>query len=62
MAQITAMTPVARAAGSHRIVPGRGIVTPLGDVELTRQEERQLRRGLVRQALDALTAEVGPGH
>ena len=57
MAQITAMTPVAKAVGSNRIVQAKGIVYPLGDAELTANEEKELRRKIVQQALDALATE-----
>ena len=57
VAQITAMTPVAKAVGSNRIVQARGIVYPLGDVELPANEEKDLRRRIVQQALDALATE-----
>ncbi len=58
MAQVTAMTPVAKAVGSNRIVQARGIIYPLGDVELPADEEKDLRRRIVQQALDALATEV----
>jgi len=58
VAQVTAMTLVAEAIGSNRIVRGRGIVYPVGDAELSPDEERDLRRRLVQQALTALTDEV----
>ena len=58
VAQITAMTPVAKAVGSNRIVQAKGIVYPLGDPELPPGEERELRRRIVQQALDALATEV----
>ena len=58
MAQITAMAPVAKAVGSNRIVQAKGIVYPLGDPELPAGEERELRRRIVQQALDALATEV----
>ena len=57
MAQVTAMTPVAKAVGSNRIVQARGIVYPLGDAELSANEEKDLRRRIVQQALDALATE-----
>ncbi len=58
VAQVTAMTPVAKAVGSNRIVQARGIIYPLGDTELTVKEEKDLRRRIVQQALDALATEV----
>ena len=51
------MTPVAEAVGSNRIIRGHGIVYPLGDAELSPAEERELRRQIVQQALEALATE-----
>ncbi len=53
------MVPVAQAVGPHRIVKGHGIVFPLGDASLPVGEERELRRRLVQEALDALSREAG---
>ncbi|HAI09700.1 MAG TPA: hypothetical protein DCM17_10255 [Dehalococcoidia bacterium] len=58
MAQITAMTAVAEAVGSNRIVQGQGIVNLLGDSDLPPEEERELRKQIVRKALVALA--TGP--
>jgi betaine reductase len=57
VAQVTAMTPVAKAVGSNRIVQARGIVYPLGDAELPANEEKALRKRIVQQALDVLATE-----
>ena len=57
VAQVTAMTPVAKAVGSNRIIQAKGIVYPLGDPELPTGEEKDLRRKIVQQALDALATE-----
>ena len=57
MAQVTAMPPVAQAVGSNRIIRGHGIVYPLGDAGLSPNEERELRRRIVQEALKALTTE-----
>ncbi len=59
MAQITAMVPVAQSVGPNRIVRGKGIVFPVGDSALPVAEERQLRRRLVGEALQALASEAG---
>ncbi len=59
MAQITAMVPVAQAVGPNRIVRGQGIVFPVGDSALPEAEERQLRRRLVEEALQALANDPG---
>ena len=59
VAQITAMPTVAQAWGPNRIIKGQGIVFPVGDSSLPAEEERELRRRLVREALEALATEVG---
>ena len=51
------MPPVAQAVGSNRIIRGQGIVYPLGDAGLSPNEERQLRRRIVQEALKALATE-----
>jgi glycine reductase len=56
VAQVTPLAPVARAVGSNRIIKGRGIAYPLGDPEVTPGEERELRRQVVLEALEALTS------
>ena len=58
MAHICTMTPVAEMVGSNRIVPGNGIVHPLGDAGRTPAEERALRRAILERALQVLTAPV----
>ena len=58
MAQITAMVPVAQAVGPNRIVKGQGIVFPVGDSGLPPEEEKELRRRLVGEAMAALASEV----
>ena len=57
MAQVTAVTPVARALGVNRIVQGRAVVNVVGDWELPPHEEKELRRELVLRALDAIQSE-----
>jgi ABC-type transport system substrate-binding protein len=41
-----------------RIIPGKAITHPLGDPTLSRDEEKALRRRLIRRALDALQPEI----
>ncbi len=43
--------------GSNRVVLGHGIVHVAGDASLPLEEEKDLRRKLVQQALDALESE-----
>jgi len=52
--QITAAKPIAKMVGSNRVVLGAGIVHVTGDAKLPLADEKELRRKLVQQALDAL--------
>ncbi len=40
--------------GSNRIILGHGIVHVVGDANLSPEQEKEVRRKLVRQALEAL--------
>ena len=44
--------------GSNRIVKGQGIVHVMGDAKLPPEEEKELRRKTVLQALEALKNEA----
>jgi len=44
--------------GSNRVVPGSGIVHPVGNADLEQREEKKLRRTIVEKALEALQTEV----
>ena len=46
------MTPVAEMVGSNRVVPGNGIVHPLGDAARPPAEERAVRRAILQRALE----------
>jgi betaine reductase len=52
--QITSALPIAKMVGANRIVLGTGIVHVTGDAKLSSEDEKELRRRLVQQALDAL--------
>jgi glycine reductase complex component B subunit gamma len=52
------MTPVAVMVGANRIVPAAGIIHPLGNAELSPEDEHALRRRIVERALQALSTEV----
>ena len=52
------MTPVALMVGSNRIIPGFGIVHPVGDADLEPKVEKALRRAIVEKALEALQAHL----
>jgi glycine reductase len=55
---ISTIVPLAESIGPNRIIPGRAITHPLGDPSLSRDEEKAVRRDLVRRALDALQTEI----
>ena len=52
------MTPVAVMVGANRVVPAAGIIHPLGNAELSAEDEKALRRRIVERALRALATEV----
>jgi glycine reductase len=52
------MTPVAVMVGANRIVAAAGIIHPLGNAELSLDDEKALRRRIVEKALQALQTEV----
>jgi glycine reductase len=52
------MTPVAVMVGANRVVPAAGIIHPLGNAELSAEDEKALRRRIVERALLALRTEV----
>jgi betaine reductase len=55
--QITSAMPIAKMVGSNRLVLGNGIVHVVGDAKLSPEQEREVRRVLVRKALAALQEE-----
>ena len=56
--QITTMTSVALMVGVNRILLGLGIIHPLGNAALPRDEEESTRRKLVQKALEILKTPV----
>ena len=52
------MTPVALMVGSNRVIPGAGIVHPVGNADLDPKEEKALRRAIVERALEALQTDL----
>ena len=52
------VTPISMTVGANRIVPTIAIPHPLGNPELDKDEEKELRRKIVEKALKALTTEV----
>ena len=57
-AHVCSIVPVALMVGSNRIVAGSKIVNPLGNADLDRREEKELRRAILEKALEALQADV----
>jgi glycine/betaine/sarcosine/D-proline reductase family selenoprotein B len=52
--QISPVTQVAVKVGSNRIIPGVGIMYPVGDPNLSPEEEKKLRLLLIEKAVNAL--------
>jgi len=52
------IVPISLTVGANRIVPTVAIPYPLGNPDLSRDEERELRLNLVKKALRALQVEV----
>ena len=57
-AHVSTMTPIALMVGSNRVIPGSGIIHPLGNVDLNPEAEKALRRAIVEKALEALQTEL----
>lgn len=52
------VVPISLTVGANRIIPTIAIPHPLGNPDLTMDEEKVIRRGLVEKALKALETEV----
>ena len=52
------IVPISLTVGANRIVPTVAIPYPLGNPDLSRDEERELRLNLVKKALRALQTKV----
>ena len=57
-AHVTTMTPIALMVGSNRIIPGSGIIHPVGNIDLDSKAEKTLRRAIVERALEALQTKL----
>ncbi len=55
---ICTVVPISLTVGANRIVPAIAIPHPLGDPNLSTEEELKVRRRIVEKALHALTVEV----
>ena len=52
------IVPISRTVGANRIVPTVAIPHPFGDPQLTEDQEKELRRKLVRKILQALATPI----
>jgi len=52
------VVPISVTVGANRIVPTVAIPYPLGDPNLSPEDEKALRRKLVEKALTALSTEI----
>lgn len=57
-ALITTLVPIASFSGAYRIVPACGIDRPLGDPDQPPKQEKQIRRKIVRKAIEALETDI----
>lgn len=55
---VCTVVPISLTVGANRIVPAVAIPHPLGDPTLSSDDERELRKKLVKKALAALQTEV----
>jgi len=55
---ITTLIPAALTVGANRIVQGVAITNPVGNPELSREREKELRRRLVQKALEVLQMKI----
>jgi betaine reductase len=55
---VCTITPISLTVGANRIVPATAIPYPLGNPELTKEEEYDLRYKMVEKALKALETEI----
>jgi betaine reductase len=61
VAYVTALTSLAEENRANRIVAGVRIPHPMGNPQLTAENEQALRKAVTRRALDVLTESVdGP--
>jgi betaine reductase len=53
------ITTISKSVGANRIVPTIAIPHPVGNPNLDSEKELELRRKLVKKALDAFKVDVG---
>ena len=55
---MASIVPISQSVGANRIIPTVAIPYPLGNPNLSAEEEKNIRRKLVEKALAALQTEV----
>ena len=55
---ITTLIPAALTVGANRMVPGKAIIHPLGDPDLSPEKEKALRRTIALKALELLGTKI----
>ena len=55
---MASIVPISQSVGANRIIPTVAIPHPLGNPNLTAEEEHKLRRNLVNKAVSALQTDV----
>jgi len=58
VAHVCSITTISQTVGANRIVPAVAIPHPLGNPTLPPEEEKELRRGLLRKAFGALMTPI----
>ena len=58
MVHMATIVPISLSVGANRIIPTVAIPHPLGDPNMSPEDEKTLRRHLVDKALVALETEV----
>lgn len=57
---VTTLPTIAQMMGANRVLRGVAITNPVGDPELSGDQERALRRRIVERALEMLETDVDP--
>ncbi len=58
MAHICSIITISQTVGANRIIPAIAIPHPLGNPGLSADEEKDLRRNLLKKAFDALQTPI----
>jgi glycine reductase len=55
---VATVVPISKTVGANRIVPAVAIPHPLGDPDKSLEQEKKIRKDLVKQALEALQTSI----